>query len=194
MIFVSRFTSTGIYPTQAKRLVDSLKWFDLRHDVTPAETDATDWANICRIKPGWILSALIHWRETICWIDADCEVIKLPSLLLNTQYDFAAYNWYADANNESFPRNQGKLKVSGGVMAFAYTAASIELLIRWQYECSRQITKLDDPCLDDAYNIYTPPLRTLWLPKSYNRYNTYWPDVLPVINHHYSERHTHAKA
>jgi hypothetical protein len=76
------------------------------------------------------------------------------------------------------------LAVSGGVMKFGYTAAAIELLLRWSTRI-RLGGLQDDPSLDDVFNTAKPPVNPLWLPQSYNRMDALFHDVAPVIDHDY---------
>lgn len=189
MIFISRFTNTGHYPELADKLRRSLDSFSLRHSLSEYDAEA-NWNKSVHRKPLMILSALLESREPVCWLDADCEVCQLPSLLLNTAQDFAAYNWHADQENVGkFAYDPTRLKASGGVLMFGYTAPALELLMRW---VSGVMANPDpagtDPVLDRVFNRFRPPVNPLWLPKSYNRHDSQWPNVKPVINHVYRER------
>ena len=184
-IVLSRYTRDG-YEDSAKRLADSCRRFNLRSSIEVVDTMGS-WLDTVKQKPLWILSSLLAWREPVLWIDADCEVIKFPDLLYCHGADFSAYNWKADAESgKPMSYDPSQLEVSGGVMLFGYTAAAIELLIRWdracQQNCSPQGT---DPMLSLVFNDKRPPLQIAWLPKSYNRHEKMWPDVEPVINHDY---------
>lgn len=159
---------------------------DLRVHVQPV-TLRSSWKETEREKPQWILRQLMEIREPVCWCDADTEIVRLPSLLLNHHFDFAAYNWCADQNNSvAHGFDPQKCRISGGVLAFAYSAPVMELLVRW---CSHSAANHDavstDQTLDHVLNTFRPPLKCLWLPKSYNRHDQMWPHIEPVINHVY---------
>ena len=186
-VILNRFTQEGSYPECAARLKASCAKFNLRHSVEAVDTRGS-WLDTVKQKPMWILTSLLDMREPVLWLDADCEVMKFPDLLYNNGADFAAYNWRADPENgKGFPYDPNLLEVSGGVMLFNYSAPALELLLRWteavQNDCSPLGT---DPVLQSVFNLYRPPVRCLWLPKSYNRHSSMWPEVEPVINHEYS--------
>jgi len=182
MIFVSRYTEDGAYPEYAHRLRKSLKRFELPHDIRSVPKTNT-WAEFGRVKPTALYGVIITTRRPVCWLDCDCEIVRLPSLLLNEPHDFAVYNWGADPESTSTPL--GVPNFSGGVVGFGYTAPALELLVRWRLAC--QDTSIsDDKALSIAYARHMPPTRNLWLPKSYNRMDSMWPHVEPVIDHHYT--------
>lgn len=187
MVVVSFHTSNGNYPALADQLSKSCDKFGLRKSITQCAGEAT-WLETVRNKPGWILSRLFELREAVLWVDADCEFMQPPTLLFGIPHDFAAYNWRADhGTHVGYDPNQ--LQVSGGVLYFAYTAPAIELLGRWQTTVAyRPDSQGTDPSLDASFNTFRPPVRTLWLPRSYNRHASYWPEVEPVINHKFANR------
>ena len=189
MKFISFFTDE--YDDDAQRLSESLERHGMPHAIEHHDK-YDDWNNGINDKARWILGHLFSSREAVCWLDADCEIIKMPSLLLGTSVDFAAYNWSADPEpSNGIYYDPNKLVVTGGVLYFAYTAPAIELLLRWEKLTREQPHILgSDPVLDLAYNHYRPPCKVHWLPKSYGRIKSCWPDVEPVIEHHLNaERH-----
>ena len=186
-IVLNRFTREGTYQECAERLSASCTQFNLRKSIEAVDTHGS-WLDTVKQKPTWILRTLMDVREPVLWLDADCELIKFPSLLYSSGADFAAYNWRADPESgKCFEYDPNRLEVSGGVMLFGYSAAAIELLLRWndavQENCCERGT---DPLLSAVFNATRPPVRCLWLPKSYNRHEGVWPDVEPIINHAYS--------
>lgn len=188
MLVVSYFTRNGTYPEQAERLKKSCERFGLRSDIQEFP-DVGSWHRSCNLRPKLLLDQLLEVREAVVYMDCDCEVKKLPDLFFGTPVDFAAYNFAADPdplNRRYCGYNPERLMVSGGVLYFAYTAPALELLFRWQTVLAMDPDTLQtDPLLDLAYNVNCIPMRTLWLPKSYNRLTDRWPDVDPVIDHHY---------
>jgi len=189
MLVVSRYTTNGNYPALAQKLRVSCDRFGLRHQVEPVEASGP-WIEVERQKPLWVIQALFRARETVVWLDVDCEVVQLPTLLFGTSADFAAYNWAADPGNViAASYDPRRLVVSGGVMLFGYTAPACELLMRWYAECTKPMDAESepstDPVLDRVYGRDRPPVNVLWLPREYNRMERHWPDVEPVINHDY---------
>lgn len=195
MIFISFFTPNGAYPALAQKLQASLDRFGLRPDVQMRPPFAS-WEEGCRYKSRFILEKLLQYREPVVWMDVDTEVWQYPHLLFG-DHDFAIYNWTADRGHHQdgripFDPKSTRLICSGGVQKWGYTAAAIELLLRWIAKFrDTSWNKGDDPLLDAAYNDFHPPVNPLWLPKTYNRmdkHTSHWSDIPAaevVINHDY---------
>lgn len=188
MLIFSKFTKDGLYEEYAQRLAASCKRFDLIYHIE-AITAGQTWNDAVNAKPHWILETLINRREGILWLDVDCELKRMPNKLLQTSADFAVYNFAADPDGEQgIAYDPMKLICGTGVVYFAYTAPAIELLIRWMSAIREHPdVRGSDPCLDIAYNLCRPPCQVLWLPKSYNRMDSLWPTVEPVIDHTYRQ-------
>lgn len=183
MKVISRYTRNGQYPSFARKLAESIKRWGLDGQVSPEE-DPGDWLKACNLKPSWILQSLLQCRDAVLWVDADCEIMAPPCLLFGTRHDFACYNFSADPQaGAGIAHDPNILTSSMGVCYFAYTAASIELLMRWNNAASIPGQNRTDVVFDAVYNQTRPPVSPLWLPKSYNRMDSVWPDVKPVINH-----------
>lgn len=186
MIFISYYTSNGRYPKLAERLRDSLKRFGLDHRIAHAQ-DGGDWRKSLFLKPTYIRQCLYEFRRPIVWIDADCEVRKLPSLLFTQAHDFAAFNWRACPGNPlNLPQMDG-LSCAGGVLMFGYTAPAMELLDRWEAMQQSKPEIGDDPALDRVFNDARPPVNPLWLPRSYNHMSKHYGEPADdcVIYHDY---------
>jgi len=192
---VSKYTANGRYPQFADRLRESCVRHGLPCDVAevqppPGVTGRQAWLDVMHAVPNWIINALCQRRGPVLYLDADCEIVEYPALLMGALeggHDFAIYNWHADPQAlNGVPYDPTRLLGSGGVIYFNYTAAALELLMRW---VSNTPAHRDLPCdqvLDIAFNGSRGlPLRPLWLPKSYNRMTSHFPDVRPVINHVY---------
>lgn len=185
MRVLSRYTNQGEYKALAQKLALSCERFGLQASIDAVEAEET-WAATANEKPTWILNALLNAREAILWLDADCEIVKLPVLLLGASVDIAAYNFAADPDNRTgVAYDPAKAVVTTGVLYVSYTAGAIELMLRWISSIARGNGEQTDPLFDEAFNTCRPPVRCLWLPKAYNRMDSMWPDVEPVINHAY---------
>lgn len=186
MLILSHYTETGNYPALAAQLRESCEKWGLRYAIEPVP-DRGSWLKNVQHKPNWIIDALIAMRESILWLDADSVVRAPPSMLFGTPVDFACFNWNADPDVRLGAPSL--LRATGATLYFAYSAPALELLLRWARRVHEQPYPIGtDPSLDDAYNLDRPPLRTLWLPKSYCRFDKQWSDVPPVIDHIYRER------
>jgi hypothetical protein len=196
-VFISFHTPNGNYPGLAVQLRRSLERFALEHDIHCVPSFA-DWSQGCRFKSSFILQMLFKHRRPVVWMDVDTEVVNYPELLFGPE-DFAIYNWFADSNHhleEAIGRGEysGSLLCSGGVQKWGYTAPALELLMRWIAGFATHDWKRgDDLVLDAVFSQHRPPVRPLWLPKTYNRMaglSPHWaclPQHQVVIEHHYQQ-------
>jgi hypothetical protein len=194
-VFISFHTPNGNYPGLAVQLRRSLERFELAHDIQCVPSFA-DWSQGCRFKSSFILQMLLKHRRPVVWMDVDTEVVQHPDLLFGPE-DFAIYNWLADSNHhleEAIARGEhgGSLLCSGGVQKWGYTAPALELLLRWIAGfATHEWQRGDDLVLDAVFSQHRPPVRPLWLPKTYNRMaglSPHWaclPQHQVVIEHHY---------
>ncbi len=186
MQFISFWTDHG-YEALAKRLFTSLEAFGLEGRIAKAEARHS-WREAVSQKPQFILQHLLALRRPVVWLDADCEVKRIPSLLFTTAYDFAAYNYRADPCNPlALPYTPEMATVCGGVLLFGYTAPAIELLLRWEQMQQQRPEISDDQALSEVLNTLRPPVQPLWLPRAYNRMAVYFPETDPVIDHDYCD-------
>ena len=194
-IFISYYTNEGNYPALAEKLILSLNKFNLKHEIK-LRHPFTSWEEGVSYKPSFILERLIKHRKTVIWLDIDTEIWQYPSLLFE-KHDFAIYNWFADNNHHlderiNYNPKSEKLLCAGGVQKYGYTAPAIELLLQWISLTNKlRVKKNNDPILDEAFNSFNPPVKPLWLPKTYNRmdkHTHHWSSIdtsQVVINHDY---------
>jgi len=168
MKVISFFTRHGKYPEMAQRLAASCQRLGLSH-WAPELSDQGDWKTSTNFKPRFILSTMLELRSPLLWVDIDTEILRLPSLVWQGVTDFAIYNWKADAGNtRQTPYDPGDLQCSSGVIYFGYTAPALDLLVRWNEQITANPNDIDDFALDKTYKLYRPPVKALWLPKTYN--------------------------
>lgn len=198
LIFISFYTPQGNYPELAKKLKKSLDNFELRSHIVKLESTFKSWEDGTHYKSNFILQSLLKFRKSIVWLDIDTQIWKFPKLLFE-DHDFAIYNWIADKDHHlegKIPHNPHSkiLKCSGGVQKYGYTAPSIHLLLSWIATIEKRNKKIqqeDDPLLDLAFNNGNFDLKTLWLPKTYNRmdkHSEFWSKISNesvFINHDY---------
>ena len=206
MIFISYYTGNN-YKVCSNRLIPSLKKFNLPYYIEEIKNTGNYKHNIS-FKPEFVKNCLLNFKQSVCWLDVDTEVIKYPVLLMDKNSDdinLQIYNWYADSDNHITRKNKDviskvanifikdnnnynkKLLSSSGVFSFNYSKESIELLDNWIQEMKKNPNQVDDQVLDKVFNEggYINKLIYRWLPKEYNRMVWYpdWLDVSPVINH-----------
>jgi len=189
MIVASFFTRNGSYPQLAQRLSDSCTRLGLHHRIVEA-ADTGQWKSSNNMKVAVIHQFMFELRRPVLWVDVDCEILKLPILLWEEDHDFAAYNWHGDSDNVNHvPYDPSRLFCSGGVLWFRYTAPAMELLWRWRAALAANPQGVDDQVLDEVYNSARPPVRPLWLPRTYNFMTRLYGDPTPdvVIRHDFVE-------
>lgn len=193
MIFISYYTGEN-YKKWADKLKTSLLRFGLVHYIEEIKSTGRWETNTCK-KAEFVKDCLLRFRQPVCWLDSDCQIVQYPKLLLNADsnnINLQVYNWLADSDNritKSNPRliSHTKLLSSGGVFAFNYSPNSLEFVDDW-VNSTTSCPKAEDQVMDDIFNNgnYANKLKCRWLPKSYNRMDTQFPEIQPVINHTYT--------
>ena len=196
-VFISFYTPDGKYPELAVKLKKSLNKFNLKSHIVKINSSFSTWEKGTFFKSNFILQSLLKFRTNVVWLDIDTEVWQYPDLLFK-EHDFAIYNWIADDDHHlrgkiPYDPKSKTLLCSGGVQKYSYTAPSIHLLLSWVnlLKESKNKVKGDDPFLDIAFNNGKFDLKTLWLPKTYNRmdkHSIFWSKINQesvVINHNY---------
>ena len=185
MDIVSYHTPDGTYARYAETLAESCR----RHGIAlhvEVMASAGDWLKNERFKAGFVYRSLMALKRPIVWCDIDCEVISYPMLFDEPGYDFMAYNWHGDPEGNQGQRYEpDSLASAGGVLYFGYTPGALGLLYHWVQACRSPGHLRDDELLDRTFKRLggCKALRCRWLPKAYNRMDSHWPGVQPVINH-----------
>lgn len=76
------------YKRSVKRLVSSLVKFDLPHLIYPLE-GVKSWVKGCSFKADLIYNTLVKFEHPVLWLDADSEVLKMPSIFSDPKFDMA---------------------------------------------------------------------------------------------------------
>jgi len=206
MIFVSYYSGKP-YEICSNRLKNSLIKFNLPYYIQEANNTGNKQHNISG-KPKFVKDNLLKFKEPVCWVDADSEIIQYPSLLFKDEnsVNLQIYNWLADSDNHVTRSNQNifqktynlitgnnnsktsqtKLLCSSGTFAFNYSNESLQLLDKWIDEMKKNPHIPDDQVLDKIFNNgnWINKIKCRWLPKSYNRMMRFpdWLNTEPVIN------------
>lgn len=187
MDIVSFYTGEGAYKDFADKLRRSCEKFGITPHIEQLPTTG-DWVKNNSLKPQFIQRQLLALKRPVLWCDADCEVIERPERLEKPAADFAAFNWAAEREGDEADQNEKVLRSAGGVLWFNYTPPAIQLLYQWVTWSIKEPTIPDDRLLDMLWVRWRgPKIRTLWLPRTYNRMDLKWPNVKPVINHVYRD-------
>ncbi|HYE63520.1 MAG TPA: hypothetical protein VD997_16135 [Phycisphaerales bacterium] len=187
MLVVSYYTGDGNYAAYAAKLRASCEKFGIEHQIEQLPSGG-DWVRNLGFKPRFVYDKLLKNKKSVVWMDADCEVMQYPALLDDDQYDLMIYNWYAEANPGARFHDATRLGPASGVFRVKYGAPMLQFLHAWMQQCQKLPRMRDDLLLGHVYSNWKgPKLRTFWLPKAYNRMDSHWPEVEPVINHVYTD-------
>ena len=109
---------TDDYEEDVKRLICSLKKFNLDYDIENIESLGS-WDLNTNYKATFIKKKLLKHKQPIVWLDADSEVVKYPK--------------YFDVIEEDIGvcyENLSKLK--SGTIYFNHTDKALKILNRWE--------------------------------------------------------------
>ena len=158
-LFVSFYTQDEIYTNHANKLKKSLNKLQVEHRIVPLVFDRqveNSWVKVVSYKPSFIIKALSDFNRPICWVDADCYMLRIPHFMSNCNYDFAVaprsgWNW------------------SSGQLIFTPTEASFKLLRTWDEICKRYPLIWDQVSLSYAFFITqsSTSLKTFFISNDY---------------------------
>lgn len=185
MHVVSFYTGEGDYARFAANLRASCERFGVPCTIDALETTG-DWGKNNALKPRFVLEKALKIKEPVVWLDVDCELCERPDLFEKPRHDFMIYNFACDPDVRAYQRNPERINPAGGVFLVNTTGPGRQLLYRWAEACDQMPEFRDDRVLAHVWRTWKGPRpHCLWLPKSYNRMDSMFPDVKPVINHVY---------
>jgi hypothetical protein len=110
----------------------------------------------------------------VLYIDTDMSVKKHPYIFELIGYDFMGYNWNWEPRQmyNRFPSDcwdPFNLYTSGGILMFANTKESLNLLEKWDLFIKKYPGKAEDRLISIPFNdeMMITKLRCLWLPNEY---------------------------
>lgn len=129
-------------------------------------------------KPEFIINILTKIMpkniNKAVYIDTDMSVHKFPSLFNMKGYDFMGYNWNWEPRTlyNEFPMDcydPYTLHTSGGLLMFADTEPSLQLLDAWNEMVKKNPGKAEDRMISIPFNNddMITKLRCFWLPDEY---------------------------
>lgn len=183
MHVVSFYTGDGRFAELAAKLRASCERFNIPHSIEQLPSD-NDWIKNLMRKPAFMLRKLEELKKPIVWLDADCEVMQYPTMLDENDYDLQIFNWMPVKKPEEHAADPQRLVAASGVVYLNYTTPAQRLLYQWIAACKSTKQKADDQILDVVYREKCKgQIKCRWLPPPYNRMDSYFPEVEPVINH-----------
>lgn len=158
-LFTSFFTPDKIYRDFAKKLEKSLTDLEVDFEIlqlTPKGLTSNSWIRTAALKSEFILEQIQKHKRTICWVDVDCYVLRLPDFLFNFDHDFAVaprkgWDWF------------------GGQMVFSPSKQTLDMLETWVSICNQYPLIWDQLSLSYAYFMTNAesPINTLFIPDEY---------------------------
>ena len=127
-VFISYYTKNTGYEEEAKRLIGSLRRFNLEHDVEGVP-NLGSWQKNTQYKAEFIKRMLLKHKRAVVFIDADAMLRSYPFLFRDFDADVAAHlRDYAQ-----FPisrRHEGKELLSG-TLYIDYNERTLPLVDKW---------------------------------------------------------------
>lgn len=171
------------YKTLTLRLAYTCRRLGL--DFYSEEYDARNNREGIIYKPLFIRKTVERFNKPVLYIDCDIYIHRFPGLIDATehQYDFMAFNWYADTRvNAVFDWHT--LHTNSDVLYFNYTQNALRFLNTWYDALLQNPYLTDDQLLEDCFIKYTHLLNYYWFPAEY----FYLPQQMkcklkPVLSH-----------
>jgi len=186
-VVTAYFTVGTPYEEHVKRLIRSMKKFNLCYDVTPIQPKG-DWYANTQWKPHFVQEMLAkHFPKSVVYVDADAEFMKYPSLF--DEYDDRddAYLAAHVLDHSRRRRKHVKPELLSGTLYFKNCAVSHEIIEKWIEHCKTNRHLWDQAALDRALKGGDYPY--FILPEEYCTIFDYMADVEePVIKHYQASR------
>ncbi|MGH8897004.1 MAG: putative nucleotide-diphospho-sugar transferase [Egibacteraceae bacterium] len=182
-VFVSFWTPN--YVAAGERLLASLKTHapDWGVDVETLP-HLGYWRRNVRQKPAFVLRKLKTWADRpVIWIDADAELVALPTALLDIKTDVAAVKW-------TWP-DRPITEVTTNLVYFAPTEMGRRMALRWVNAMARDPYLSDQPVFNTELE-RSPDVSFTSLPVEYafvtDIHGRFHPGARPVILQHQRSR------
>lgn len=173
MVFVNAHTPN--YGKIVTKLRDSLKQFDLKHEIVEYESMG-NWVQNCLYKAEFIKS-MQQKHGKVVWLDADCAVLKYPELFFNINEDVG---YHLFKNKE----------LLSGTLFFNDTDGAAEVLDAWVKRNQSKKNEWDQRNLQAVVNELKP--NAYILPPEYcfifDLSRKYYGQLDPVIEHYQASR------
>lgn len=148
-IVISYYTRDTGYEIEVKRLISSLRRFNLEYDIEGIE-NLGNWQKNTHYKASFIKKMLEKHKRAVLFIDADAEIKQYPFFFNELDKDFACY--FRDYSQ--FPRSsrrEGK-ELLTGTLYFADTKAAHDLIDAWIKENEKNPNLWEQKNLERAFN------------------------------------------
>lgn len=156
---ISFYTNNWEYPAYAEKLRQQCDKFNLKHHIQLLP-DTGDWLKNTKLKPQFILDAILQVKGPVLWIDVDGSLLAPPTFILDRMHtmDFMV----------KLKPNGHKRKFHVGTMFFNNTESSIYFLKDWISECEKSYAS-DELHLDNLWKRFGDEYTMKWcdIPKEY---------------------------
>jgi len=116
-IFISYYTENTGYAEEVKRLIASLRRFNLEYDIE-AIGNLGGWQKNTQYKASFIKKMLLKHKRSVVFIDADARILRYPSLFRNFKADIGAH--YRE-----------KRELLSGTLYVGYNEKTLALVDKW---------------------------------------------------------------
>lgn len=145
-IVVAYYSMDSIYEQSSKRLIKSLKEFNIMHYVEGIECKGS-WYNNCAYKPTFLKQMMEKFK---CWnivyVDADAEFRDYPELFNNLDCNIAVHLYDRE---RWFNRKKGT-EILSGTIFLRNCAETLKILDAWEERCCNHPKEWDQIALSEV--------------------------------------------
>ena len=193
MIICSYYTKNTPYESVANEfIIPTVKKFNLPHEIISIN-DLGDWNKNTGYKATFCKETLLKYKEPICFLDSDAEIVKYPQVLFDIPNTFDIgyfhFNWSKHWRNIDNPNE--KLQLLSGTLWFNYNNNVLNIIQQWIDNVNLDHRHWEQKILEDIVsgsnlNIYKLPAEYCCVIMQNNKLPNYITD--PVIIHHQASR------
>lgn len=150
-----------------KTLLPSIKKFNLDYHIEYID-DLGSWSANTNVKSQFILDCLNKFKEPVCFVDADGEFLKYPSLFdqLPSDFDIAFHllNWFDLWRKQ--PENKSNMDLLSGTFCVNYTPKALAFMQRCIHNIKANPNKWEQITIQRTLD-ESPEIKVEYLPFSY---------------------------
>ncbi len=175
-LIVSFYAGDACYEVYAQRLRRGCEALGLDHLIVKLSTHLDTWVEITNLKGRFLRHVMRKVARPILWVDADGEVLQLPTLLIDTDVDFAVFartrkwKWKPIGRRpmelpKGWPDQMGPKWFLSGTVFLNRTKGAMNLLEEWARRAKADMRGYEQYMLQEAWCETRPS--TFWLPEEY---------------------------
>ena len=170
-IVVSFYTSGFYEEIMNTYLLSSIKQFDLPYCIKKVNSKKS-WSANTNLKPKFCLDIINEFpNKTIFWLDADCKIIKEPTLfyeLANSDYDLGVYylewsKWFYYRKNKN-----NVFELVSNIIMFKNTPIVKKVFREWLLGAAEKPYIWEQKHLEKAVSKYKDELKLFVFPDGYS--------------------------